>query len=368
MQETEKTKKWARLRFWLAKHRKTVLIVGSILIFLCMAGSITAYLILSRSTAEAANKPAKKAVVKTEPKSEPVKYYSPLTGALVTDEAAAKKPVTGIMIENSPDSRPQSGIKNSGVVFEAIAEGGITRFLVLYQQEKPQIIGPVRSIRLYDVDWAAAFDCSIGHVGGSAAALAEIRNGSYRDIDQFFNSSYYWRAADRYAPHNVYTSSEKLDALNTAKGYTESNFTGFSRVDGKASSSPTATNISITISSYLYNSTYQYNSASNTYARYQAGEAHSDREDGQITPSVVIAMRVNETSVLEDGYRENIVTTGSGDAKIFQNGIEIDATWHKDGKTSQITFTDANGADIPLVRGQTWIAAVPNDGGGVSWQ
>jgi hypothetical protein len=52
------------------------------------------------------------------------------------------------MIENSPDARPQSGIKNSGVVFEAIAEGGITRFMVLYQQEKPSLIGPVRSVRI----------------------------------------------------------------------------------------------------------------------------------------------------------------------------------------------------------------------------
>jgi hypothetical protein len=239
---------------------------------------------------------------------------------------------------------------------------------VIYQSEKPQMIGPVRSLRLYDVDWLAAFGAGIAHVGGSAAALTEIRNGSYHDLDQFFNSGSFWRSTDRWAPHNVYTSFERLDALNAAKGYTTANFTGFSRADGKPSAAPNATNINIVISSYLYNSTYAYDKTTNTYARSQAGEAHLDRESGQITPSVVIAIRVDETTVLEDGYRETINTIGSGNATIFQNGIAISATWHKSSKTSQITFTDTNGQDIPLVRGQTWITAVPNDGGDVTWQ
>ncbi|NTW62140.1 DUF3048 domain-containing protein [Candidatus Saccharibacteria bacterium] len=315
-----------------------------------------------------AKKPAAKSQTNSVAKSKPApKYYSPLTGSLVANESITKQPVTGLMIENSPDARPQSGLKDSGVVFEAIAEGGITRFLVLYQSEKPQTIGPVRSLRLYDVEWAAAFNCSIGHVGGSAAALAEVRNGSYRDIDQFFNSGTYWRASDRYAPHNVYTSFARIDALNSVKGYTSSTFTGFTRTDGKPIKKPDASNVNITISSYLYNSTYVYNSKDNNYSRSQGGAAHMDRESGQITPSVIVAMRVDESTAFEDGYRENITTTGSGAATIFQNGTAITATWSKATRQDQIKFTDANGNDIPLVRGQTWLAAVPNDGGNVTW-
>jgi hypothetical protein len=354
----------ARFHQWLAKHRKVVWVFGGI--FLICIASVTTHFILSQKPAKATPKPITKVVVKPKP-TPATKYYSPLTGSLVANEAATKQAVTGIMIENSPDARPQSGLKNSGVVFEAIAEGGITRFLVLYQSEKPQMIGPVRSIRLYDVDWVAAFNASIGHVGGSAAGLAEVRNGNYRDIDQFFNPDSYWRSTDRYAPHNVYTSFEKLDALNAAKGYTASTFNGFSRIDGKPSNAPDATSINITISSSLYNSSYIYDKTTNTYARSQAGEPHLDREDGQITPSVVVAMRVDETTVLEDGYRESITTIGSGSAVIFQNGTATNVTWHKDSKLGQVTFTDAADADVPLVRGQTWIAAVPNDGGDVTW-
>jgi hypothetical protein len=296
------------------------------------------------------------------------KYYSPLTGKLINKESDTILPVTGIMIENSPESRPQSGLKNSGVVFEAIAEGGITRFLVLYQSEKPQLIGPVRSLRLYDVDWAAPFNASIGHVGGSAAALSEVRNGNYRDIDQFFNYQYYWRSTDRYAPHNVYTSFEKLDALNTAKNYTSSTFQGFTRVDAKIPEVPTASTVNVIISSALFNSSYTYNKTTNSYDRSQGGEAHMDREDGQISPSSVIVMNVDESSVFEDGWRENINTIGEGVVTIFQNGTFTKGTWHKTSKTSQLTFTDETGKDIPLIRGQTWLTAIPNNGGSVSWQ
>lgn len=364
MEENQKLHFWTRLGHFIKRHRVIFSIIGAVLI-VAIAAAVT-FLVLYRKPAPTV---APTVVIKHDiPKPEPIKYYSPLTGVQVADQAATKQPVTAVMIENSPDARPQSGLKNSGVVFEAIAEGGITRFLVLYQQEKPQLIGPVRSIRLYDVDWLAAFNPSVAHVGGSAAALTEVRNGSYRDIDQFFNSGSYWRSTDRYAPHNVYTSFAKLDALNAARGYTTSDFTGFTRVDGKPNDAPTTTQITITISGPLYNSTYTYDKATNTYLRSQAGAPHLDREDGQIAPSVVIAMRVDESTVFQDGNREDITTLGSGAATIFQNGTAQSVTWHKIGKTSQITFTDASGNDVPLVRGQTWIAAVPNSGGSVSWQ
>lgn len=363
MPETKKPSILIRCKTWIAGHKRLSIIIGSIAIIL-ISGGVTAAILLQQP------KPTTKAPTTkvTQKPVEAIKYYSPLTGSLVDTEAATKQAVTAIMIENSPDARPQSGLKQAGVVFEAVAEGGITRFLTLHQQDKPQLIGPVRSVRMYYVDWLAAFNASVAHVGGSAAALAEVRNGNYRDIDQFFNSGSYWRATDRYAPHNVYTSFERLDALNASKGYNESTFTGFTRVDGKASSAPDATNISVVISGPLYNSSYAYDAASNTYIRSQAGAPHLDREDGQIAPSSVVVMKVNMTKIMEDGYRESITTTGSGEAVIFQNGIAQTVTWTKADRASQIKFTDTSGKDVPLVRGQTWITAIPTSGGSVTWQ
>jgi hypothetical protein len=357
-----KTNPWTRITDWY-RHSPGVAWAITVVLFVFAAG-LTLFLFLNAKKEATVAKSMPKVDIITLPKI----YYSPLTGEKVASEAETKQAVTAIMIENSPDARPQSGVKQAGIVYEAIAEGGITRFLTLHQQDKPQLIGPVRSLRMYYVDWLAPYNASVAHIGGSAASLAEVRSGNYRDIDQFFNAAYYWRATDRYAPHNVYTSFEKLDALNKAKGYTESSFTGFSRVDGKPSKQPDATSITIDISGPLYNTAYAYDVDHNRYNRMLAGVPHLDREDGQITPSAVIALKVDMTHVLEDGYRESIATIGSGGAVIFQNGTATEATWHKADRMAPLTFTDANGKDIPLVRGQTWISAVPNGSGAISWQ
>lgn len=348
---------------WFRRHKKLAIVISVVVVLVVAAGVASALYFMNRQS-----ETPQAQVVEPVPEPEPITYYSPLTGKVVKDEAATKQAVTGIMIENSPDARPQSGLKESGVVFEAIAEGGITRFLALYQQEKPALIGPVRSVRMYYVDWVAAFDASIAHIGGSSRALSEVRNGKYRDIDQFFNPQAYWRATDRYAPHNVYTNFKNLDALNKSKGYNTSKFDGFVREDSEAAKEKTATKINVTISSALYNSSYTYNSKTNTYDRSQGGAAHKDREKGQISPRVVIVMKIPTKLVFEDGWREQMTTIGSGTAYIFQDGIVKQGKWKKTSRTAQITFTDKEGKTIPLARGQTWLTAVPSDTGGVKWQ
>jgi hypothetical protein len=295
-------------------------------------------------------------------KPKPTKYYSQLTG-LETDEVSSKRPITAIMIENSPDARPQSGLKDAGLVYEAVAEGGITRFIALYQEARPNLIGPVRSVRPYYVEWASAYDPSVAHIGGSSRALKMIRSGGYgTDLDQFFNSAYYWRATDRYAPHNVYTSFDKLDALNVAKNHTSSNFDykSIKRVDPKKSDKPDATSIDINVSTGYYTVHYDYSLATNNYARSEGGKPHVDREGGPISADVVIGMKVPMTLGFEDGNREQITTTGSGEADIFQNGTVIPATWHKSDIKSMITFTDKDNKNIELNRGKIWVTALAN--------
>ena len=353
-----------RITTWMHAHHTASLVIAGV--FMIVATSLTAAALWYQRP-EVSVAPL---VFSSKPAPTPaLVYYSPLTGEKVPDQASTQQAVTGIMIENSPDARPQSGVKSAGVVFEAIAEGGITRFLALYQSAKPQLVGPVRSVRLYYVDWIAPFQASVAHIGGSKFALNEVRNGNYRDIDQFFNAGAYWRATDRYAPHNVYTSFEKLDALNAKKGYVTSVFTGWPRADGTPAKTVTAATINVHISAALYDSAYIYDVTTNTYKRSQAGKPHLDRENGQITPNVVIAMDQNETQVFEDGWREQITTTGSGKVRVFQNGTVTEGTWSKKDRGSQIAFSDASGKEIQLNRGQTWITSVPvNKGGKVTWK
>lgn len=313
------------------------------------------------------------------PKAKPApQFYSPLTG-LATTEVNTKRPVTAIMIENTPapDGRPQSGLKEAGVVYEAIAEGGITRFVALYQESRPRLIGPVRSVRPYYVEWASAYAPVVAHVGGSQRALQMIRSGNYGvDLDQFFNGGTYWRVDDRAAPHNVYTSFDKLDALAQAKGKTSSTFTGFTRKDepklakiaeARKQGATQANTINIDVSSGSFHVEYAYQENSNTYKRSHNGEVHTDREAGEITPKVVIAIKVAMSTEMEDGYREQITTTGTGQAYIFQDGTVTECTWSRENEKSRLVLTGSDGKEIALNRGQTWITALAHQKG-VSWQ
>lgn len=300
-------------------------------------------------------------------KKAPEKFYSPLSGIEAADEAATKRPVTAVMIENSEAARPQSGLAEAEVVFEAVAEGGITRFIALYQTSRPGLIGPVRSLRPYYADWAAGFDPGVAHVGGSPEALSMIRSGNYgADLDQFFNAESFWRATDRQAPHNVYTNSDKLDGLQGAKGKKTSTYSFSKRIDEKKPAQPTVTRVSADISSNIFNISYDYDAATNTYKRTEGGEPHLDREKGQIAPKVVVILKTN-ISLNSDGSHMDITTSGSGNAYVFQNGTVVEGTWSKNGPKDQLYLKDAAGTEIPLVRGQTWITVVGNDRS-VTWQ
>ncbi len=283
---------------------------------------------------------------------------SRLTGLMVKPDLN-KRPITGVMIENSPDARPQSGLLDAGVVVEAIAEGGITRFLAMYEEAMPSQIGPVRSVRPYYIDFALPFQSSIAHVGGSPEGLSQVRSLGVRDLDEFANGGSFWRSTSRYAPHNVYTSTAKLDALQKAKGYTKSDFTSFPRAHiERPAAKPTATKIDLSISGYFYSVHYKYDRHSNSYLRSEGGQPHTDdRTHKQLHPKVVIAL-VMSYSIESDGKHSRYQTVGKGTCYVFQNGVLVKGIWRKSSRSAQITFKDATGKSILLNPGQTWITLV----------
>ncbi|MDO8265839.1 MAG: DUF3048 domain-containing protein [Candidatus Saccharibacteria bacterium] len=301
----------------------------------------------------------------------PTTAASPLTGVQV-EIALSQRPVTGVMIENSVDARPQSGLTDAGVVFEAIAEGGITRFLALFQEAQPDYIGPIRSARPYYVRWAAGFDAAYTHSGGSGEALALIQSLGIKDMDHgAYGEKYFDRVSNRYAPHNVYTSMSRLDDLKNSKGYTSSTFTPFARITEKdkkdiqeSTTVPVAltpaTSITFNISSPLYNTSYAYDATNNIYKRTMANQPHTDEKSGkQISPSVVIAL-IASYSIHPDGVHSVYANVGTGKAMIFQNGTVVEASWEKLTDTASLGFKDSVGNDIKLEPGQTWITAIPD--------
>ncbi len=288
---------------------------------------------------------------------------STLTG-LPVDPSVNERTVTGVMIENSTWARPQSGLGQAGVVFEAIAEAGITRFLALYQDTAPSNVGPIRSARPYFLRWNLAFDAGYAHVGGSPEALQDINKWHVRDLNQFYNADFYHRISSRAAPHNVYTSIAKLNQLEVNKGYKTSKYTGFAH--NKKAFRPknqpiTARSINFAISSAEYHVHYTYEPKSDSYLRSEGGAAHIDANGNKrIRPVVVIAM-VMHYNLERDGYHSNYGVIGSGRAFIFQDGKVIKAIWVKKSNTSQLTFKDSKGKTVRLNPGQAWLTAITGE-------
>lgn len=306
-------------------------------------------------------KPTQEQQVAQQEAPKPTTEASTLTGVQVPI-ATNQRGVIGIMIENSPDARPQSGLKEAGVVYEAVAEGGITRFLALYQEATPDYIGPVRSARPYFVEWLAPYLASYAHVGGSPEALALIKSLGIRDLDQFYNPSAYKRVSNRYAPHNVYTSVGALYQLAEQKGFIDSKFTGFVRKAAAPVTPSTSNSIDLAMSGPLYNVHYDYDPATQTYKRFLAGKSHVDERSGaQLSPNVVIAM-VMPSTIAADRIHTVYQTTGTGTMYVFQDGVVTPGNWQKTDAKSQFVFTDQTGKPLALNPGQTWLTMVKDAG------
>jgi hypothetical protein len=292
--------------------------------------------------------------------AKPTTVPSTLSGLPVADEIN-QRPVVGVMIENSAAARPQSGLSEAGVVFEAIAEGGITRFLALFQDQQPTNIGPVRSARPYYVQWNQGFQAAYAHVGGSADALQNIKDWGVQDINQFSTPGPFRRESSRAAPHNMYSNVAELANVATQKGF-KSDFKGFERKTAEPSKQPTARNISVGISSAIYNSNYVYDQASNTYLRSEGGAPQTDANTGkQLAPNVVVTMVVPMTpggKTSQGGSYSNYNVIGTGPVQIFQDGVVIAGNWNKADTNAPLSFTDSSGKALKLNPGQTWITAV----------
>ncbi|MBQ3320712.1 DUF3048 domain-containing protein [Candidatus Saccharibacteria bacterium] len=330
--------------------------------------------------------------------------YSSLTGEILPDPSLKNAPAYCIQTPNGLDgARPQSGLNEAGVIFEAIAEAGITRFASIYQNPGASVIGPIRSLRLYYLEWDTPFDCTIVHAGGADDAIAAVSSGGYKDLSEDYQYMYRGTYGSRLW-NNLFTTSAYLKQFSSSHGYDTSDIKGFSRLTPDESekvrvnesvkekleiTTPTTENtssVSVKIPSVSlrfggydsFNVDYTYDEKSNKYLRsYGSGVDHEvyecSQEDlgernpedvcklTQLTPSVVVAIMVNERKA-SDNYHEDITTTGSGNAYIFQNGGVIEGTWSKPTRDDQITFSDKNGKEIKLAPGQTFVSAIPNYG------
>lgn len=314
----------------------------------------------------------------------------PINGKKFSKEERAiwetRRPL-GVMIENHEESRPQSGLSSADVVYEALAEGGVTRFLTLFycgaSAEEIQV-GPVRSARVYYMDWLSEYAeyPLYAHVGGANApgpANAVGANGTvdkfgwrlYNDLDQFaVGFPTYWRDYERLpdvaTEHTMYSTTDKLWEVGKERELTDKdkdgikwdeNFVPWSFQDGTSGKGQVGKVSYDFWSGYgMYSAAWAYDAASNTYKRENGGSPHLDLNTNQPIASSNVVILYTKAKGPIDGLKHMLYdTTGKGNALVFQNGEVVKATWSKASRSARTKFVASNGSEVKFVRGQIWI-------------
>lgn len=301
--------------------------------------------------------------INLRPKKE-TRVPAPYTGIL-TDAGSINKRPLAVVIENSPEARPQSGYNQADVVYETLAEGGITRTLAIFHSQEANEIGPVRSARPYFIDWLSEYNALFAHVGGSIDALDYIKSAKISDLNQFNFGSYFWRSTSRYAPHNVYTTTAKLyQAATSAKYDTTSNdheWYDF-KTDLPEVERPASQKVTVNFSQALFSAAFTYNPKTNDYVRAVAGVIAKDRATGEeirVKNVIVQYETVGYGRTRANEQKVDIGTTGKGNGFLFQDGKATKIRWEKSSRTSLTKITDEAGNEIKLNPGRTWICVPP---------
>jgi hypothetical protein len=292
-----------------------------------------------------------------------------LDGVLV-DKGKADFLPYAVMIENLLVTRPQSGLSQAGVVYEALAEGGATRFMAVFDPSIviPELM-PVRSARPYYIEWMSEYGALYAHAGGSPKALTVIReNADIHNLDALTSDGkYFWRDHTKYAPHNLVTSSEKMNIALRDKSLTDTVAIYRSWLfKDDAVLADRGENGKIVSFNFSYGKTYKvdyrYNQEKNVYLRFNADQPHLDKNTNeQITVKNVVIQLVQDPTLAGEKGRLDIYVGGTGKAWIFIDGQVIEGTWQKNSRTDRTLFFDKDGKEVEFNRGNTWVHVLPKD-------
>lgn len=302
-------------------------------------------------------------IVETPPVAEQPPQYpytAPFTG-LGSQERLDQRPIM-VMINNAPEARPQSGLNKADLVYEVLSEGEMTRFLAIFHSQKPEVIGPVRSIRPYFIQIGAGLDAMLVHAGGSPDALSTLARSDYSHLDEIPNGKYFWREKFRVAPHNLYTKPELIEQAMLDKGIRmtgELPYFPFLPEDAVITEGEPATKIDLSFHS-LNKAGYVYDPEQKKYMRTTAGKPHLDLTTNEQLSATNLLVIASRHRVLDNVGRRQVDVVGPGDGYLFQQGKAKKIKWKRSNGVIRAYEDAALTKELPLLRGNTWVAIVPN--------
>ncbi len=333
------------------------------------------------SSAPSANASASPSASPSSSPSPAPEVYEDLSGIPTTAELAHRYPIA-VMIDDSPAARQQAGLSSASIVWQAPAEGGIPRYMALFQSGTPPRIGPVRSARLYFVRWAAEWKSVYLHAGGPPPLVLFLAGRQTLVLDA--NGRATSRVTFRAAPHNLYTDGTRIRSFAEQGKHATSDrlaydptepgrLQPFTDAAPEADRGPDGGTIRVTYTSEKVS--YRYDRASNTWLRSVDGREQHDAlatanpgnsaigAGPRIAPATVVVMVVpiRRSTAIEGPAlgRLEADSLGTNTAWVFADGRVTKGSWHKRTPTDRTRFFDAAGKEIAFPRGQVFIQVVP---------
>ncbi|MGZ5298229.1 MAG: DUF3048 domain-containing protein [Actinomycetota bacterium] len=288
----------------------------------------------------------------------------PLTGRPAPGGEVPRRPVLAVKVENTPDAYPLAGLQTADVVYEELVEGGITRFMALYQCREAKKVGPVRSARTTDPKVLVQYDAHpvIAFSGGQLAVVHAVERSGLLSFDEDSGGDAFWRDTQRYEPHNLFVNTLKLRAKAAKETAGEGPPRRLFPFDVEApAAGKHVSGVSMSFSSSV-TATWQWDKAAGRWQRmYQDAPMTLDTGTPITAANVIIQQVVVTEGNLVDvlGYHSPEVTlTGSGKAWILRNGVLIAGKWSRPVMGAVTKFVSKTGEIIPLAPGNTWIELV----------
>lgn len=335
------------------KRKKMILIIFS---FIVILGVISVYFFLQPKEV-------------TEKKQKEEKPKEPEKRLQIVDLKSKKRPLA-VMIDNNTgvnNNNNHAGLQEAFLSYEAIVEGGLTRIMVLFKDKEVSLIGPVRSSRHYFLDYALESDAIYAHFGWSPYAERDVKSLGVNNLNGLYLSAPYWRNTAIAAPHNVFTTTEKLYAAAETEGYSlesedwkllDYSFEEINLHNDQNEETTVANMVSIRYSNAQTRS-YQYDHERKIYLRSMNGRPHNDKTtQEQLHYKNIIIMQV-ENSTLDNYGRQDLETVGTGTGYYITNGHVKEINWEKISRKAPTKYTYKDGSKVEVNDGNTFIQVVP---------
>jgi len=289
----------------------------------------------------------------------------PLCGVPVPEKCIHRRSLA-FMIDNAPQAQPQAGLYDACLVYEALAEGGITRFLAFFLHADPTRIGPVRSTRPYFLDLVLPLDAVLGHAGGSEDAYADLKSLKLPHLDEIQGGGEaYWRAEGRKAPHATYTSGERFRAVMERRELEKGDippapFAFASQREPAGGKEASVVTVWYPGGWEGYHVSYAYETATEKWLRSINDRPQKDEEGRQLWASNVVVQFVPMRQIPGDKLLHmRADMTGRGKALLFSEGKYMEVVWSKSSRKAPILYRDEKDRPVEFRAGPTWVLIVP---------